>query len=123
MTVNEAIARAARCVGGSISRDELSLWLSEIENTVIVEICAVHDGDHNRELMTGDDDGDRILTAPEPYCRLYVNFLVMKSDLFLRDIPQYVNSATVFAESYKDFADWYNRTYMPMSATAITLGV
>ena len=122
MTVNEAVARAARAVGECISREELCEWLAEIENTVILEICALHDGDYRRELMTGDDDGDRLLNAPEPYSRIYLNYLIMKSDLTLRDIPQYINSASVFAESFRDFADWYNRTYMPLSVAKILIG-
>ncbi len=122
MTVNEAVARATRSIGTSISREELTEWLAEIENTVILEICALHDGDYKRELMTGDDDGERQLNAPEPYSCIYQNYLVMKSDLFLRDIPQYINSAAVFAESYKDFCDWYNRTYMPLQTTALVIG-
>ncbi|MBQ4066301.1 MAG: hypothetical protein IJD22_01530 [Clostridia bacterium] len=43
----------------------------------------------------------------------------MKSDLAFRDVPQYLNSSRVFAEAYNSYADWYNRTYMPLGVREI----
>ncbi len=122
MTFNEVISSAVRAVGDNVSRNELAEWLCEIENTIIFELCATHDGDlRKRAVISKDCEDSYVLTAPDPYSRLYFNYLIMKSDLTLRDISQYINSATVFAESYKDFADWYNRTYMPLGQSAVYL--
>ena len=64
----------------------------------------------------------RSMEVPYGIDVIYLNYLIMKSDLTLRDIPQYINSASVFAESFRDFADWYNRTYMPLSVAKILIG-
>jgi len=115
MTVNEAIAEASAAVGDAVSREELLRWLCEIENAVVTEIAATHEMDvSDKSLITSDCDGARVLFAADPHSVLYVNYLLMKSDLSFRDIPQYLNSAKVFSESYRSFADWYNRTYMPL---------
>ncbi|MBE6587482.1 MAG: hypothetical protein E7647_03600 [Ruminococcaceae bacterium] len=122
MTVNEAIAAAVRSIGDEVSREELTEWLAQIENTVVCEIAATHEGDtSDKTLITSDGDGNRVLFVPDPYSRLYVNYLIMKCDLSLRDIPQYMNSAAVFSESYKEFADRYNRAYMPLGERAVKL--
>ena len=122
MTFNEAISSAVRAVGDNVTRNDLTEWLCEIENTIIFELCATHDGDlKKRPAITEECEDSYVLTAPEPYSRLYLNYLIMKSDFRLRDITQYINSATAFADAYKDFADWYNRTYMPLGQTAVYL--
>lgn len=113
MTINEAIAEAVSLVGEGIGRDELKGWLCEIECSVIHEIAETHEGG-SCPIITPETEGDHLLFAPDPYSRLYVAYLVMKSDLSFRDTLQYENSASVFAESYRTFADWYNRAYMPL---------
>ncbi len=122
MTVNDAIARASLIVGGSVSREMFSKWLTEIELTVIIEVAITHRGGiYDISDVDPNGDGNRVLWAPEPYSELYVNYLVMKSDLFLRDLDQYVNSSRIFAASYQAFTDWYNRTFMPVGETKIVL--
>ncbi|MBQ9692103.1 MAG: hypothetical protein IJV70_03000 [Clostridia bacterium] len=120
MTVNEAIAAAVHRLGDTVSRDELTEWLSEIENTVVREIGETHFGQMpNTDIIKPDTDGERVLFAPDPHSRLYLSYLLMKADLYLCDTEQYANSAAVFSEAYKSFADWYNRAYMPLGERRI----
>ena len=122
MTINDAVALAAEHTGENIGREKLIFWLSQIENTVVTEIAATHENDtSDKTVITDMTDGDRVLFAPDPYSVLYVNYLIMKTDLALRDSAQYQNSSHAFAVSYADFADWYNRTYMPYSESRIKL--
>lgn len=122
MTVNEAIALAVQAVGELVPRENLVNWLWEIENTVISEIAQTHKGRiWDSTAINKETAGDRELFAPDPFSRLYTAYLVMKSDLFLRDISGYINSVSVFSEAYTSFSDWYNRTYMPLNNTKITV--
>ena len=122
MTVNEAVARALENSGADVSRHQLCAWLGEIENTVVQEIAKVHEGmPYDETVITADTDGERVLFAPDPYSALYINYLLMKTDLYLRDTAQYVTSSHVFSVSYGDFADWYNRAYMPYEGAEIRL--
>lgn len=120
MTVNEAIAAACGAVGEAVSREALWRWLFEIETTVTEEIAKSHIGEY--PPLSFDDffsDGERQLFANEPYSALYIHYLIMKSDDVLCDTERYLNSAARFSASYAAFADWYNRTYMPLSPTKI----
>lgn len=122
MTVNEAVAKTVSAVGENIPRELLLDWLGEIENTLIKEIAETHEGmNYDRTLIDADTDGDRILFAPDPFGVLYVHYLMMKWDDSLYDTEQYMNSAARFSASYKSFADWYNRTYMPLNPSDIKL--
>lgn len=120
MTVNEAIVSAGAVCKDAVSREELITWLSEVENTVIEEIAKTHEGKaYDDSVITLDGEGDRVLFVPDPYSQLYVHYLIMKSDDILCDTERYVNSASRFSSSYSSFADWYNRTYMPLGANRI----
>ncbi len=120
MTINEAVAKVSALIGESLSRNTIIEWISEIENTVINEIAATHEGmEYNTEIITPETDGDRVLFVPDPYSVLYVNYLIMKCDDILYDIDRYMTSAARFSASYSSFADWYNRTFMPLDYTNI----
>lgn len=122
MTINEAVAKVSASIGESLSRNTLVGWLSEIENTVINEIAATHEGmEYTREIVTAETDGDRELFVPDPYSVLYLHYLIMKCDDSMYDTERYMNSAARFNASYSSFADWYNRTYMPYSQASISV--
>lgn len=122
MTVNEAIARCDEMTGDSDGREAKLRWLSDIEHMLYEEIISTHEGARDQEEWKpiSADDGERELLARDPYGELYVFYLMMRLHLLLQDMNQYNNAAALFAAAYTSFADWYNRTHMPLSAGDIT---
>ena len=121
MTVNEALARANECMGDTVPRDRLLIWLWEIEDTVRREIELTHSGSSSgtgADIMT---DGDKALTVPDPQSELYILYLQMKNDMYLRDTERYMNSAALFAAAYSSYADFCNRERTPLGASKIKL--
>ena len=123
MTVNEAIARCDEMMGDSCGREVKLRWLSDVESMVYQEIIRTHEGAYEWAAWKpfGADDGERELFAQDPYGELYVFYLMMRSNLLLQDMNQYNNAAALFESSYTSYADWYNRTHMPLSVGDIVL--
>ena len=123
MTVNEAIARCDEMIGDNCGREAKLRWLSDVESMLYQEIICTHEGFYERKNWRPfcADDGERELLAQDPYGELYVFYLMMRSHLLLQDMNQYNNAAALFASSYTSFADWYNRTHMPLSVGDIIL--
>lgn len=122
MKINEALAKAMQALDSPIEEKELFAWLCDIENIIILEIVNTHEGFNGAYgLLDADSSMEKELFVPEPYSELYVNYLLMKADLWLRDTARYINSASVFASSYTAFVDWYNREHMPLQKSRIVL--
>lgn len=122
MTVNEAITKAGDIIGEGADRQRMTAWLKEIEETVLSETMRCHEGGTGEKKdALNCDDGDRELFVPDPYSKLYVLYIIMQNDLYLRDSEQYMNSASVFASAYAAFCDKYNREHMPLSVSAVRL--
>ncbi len=122
MTVNEALGKASDIIGEISDRTRFTEWLSEIENTVCSEIALTHEGANpDLSLITSETDGNRELFVPDPSSSLYVLYLIMKNDLYLRDTEQYANSKAAFEAAYAAFADKYNREHMPGRGCGICL--
>lgn len=62
------------------------------------------------------------LLAPRTYCDVYPNYLMMKIDLYNREIGNYNNSRILFNEAMGKLERFMNRAYMPCAgATHISL--
>jgi len=122
MTVNEAIARCDEMTGDGSGREAKLRWLSDIESMIYEEIVRTHEGapDRSEWKPIAEEDGERELFAQDPYGELYVFYLMMRFHLLLQDMSQYNNAAALFAAAYTTFADWYNRTHIPLSQGSIT---
>lgn len=113
MKASEAIMLFTKYAGVPVD-DELKYeWLQNVEDIIYNEIILTHSSPCVKPAPLSE--GDRELTAPEPYSELYVHYLCMQNDLFLRDHHSYANSSLAFAMSYASYADWYNRVNMPLS--------
>lgn len=122
MTINEALGRVADIMGESGDRVRFTEWLAEIENTVCSEVAMTHAGDMpDMSPITAETGGERVLFVPDPDSRLYVLYLIMKNDFYLRDTEQYTNSAAAFEAAYDAFANKYNREHMPRGGSEICL--
>lgn len=111
MTYDKAISRGYSALSGEVGREELAVWLSEIEDTVRAELLNSHEGGENLP------DGE--LFIRDPYSEIYILYFIMKNDARLADTARYLNSASVFGTAYSSFADRYNREHMPKGALKI----
>ena len=120
MTINNYLSRCSALLGDTVGEETLLSWLAEIENTVIREIKETHFAGESYDSPCAENGGrEAALTVVDPYSSLYIDYAVMKNDLFLRDIQRYMNSASVFHNSYSAYADYVNRTNMPLGEKKI----
>ncbi len=113
MKVSEAIALADKYAGEPIDSELKYVWLSQIEDMIYSEIVMAHEDPPEKPLPVLS--GDRELICPEPYSVLYIHYINMQNDLYLRDTQNYANSASAFAAAYSSYADMYNRSHAPVS--------
>ena len=116
MTAREVVEAFRDASRVPISEDTLAAWINELEGNIYYYIIRTHEGGEeavlpNITLSSGYDD---TLFAPEPFSKVYSDYLALKRDLSYGDIKKYNISSEMFSASYGDFADWYNRTHPPM---------
>lgn len=95
-------------------------WLSELDGKVHLEILKTHEGDVPE--FSGYDyetDLDTQLLIPSPFASgVYTRYLEMMIDQEYKEIDRYNQSAALYNSAYLEFANWYNRTHMPLSSGA-----
>jgi len=122
MTAREVIRSFREAYPSSLGEDTLVLWISELEGMILSEIVMTHEGGEAGAsapaviTLTSGADGE--LTAKEPYARVYFDYLRMRCDEAHADSARYSDSSALFASSYADFADSYNRNHMPRTRAA-----
>lgn len=92
-------------------------WLNSLETMIYKEIILTHEGNENIKFSgyTDGTDGDTVLIVPEPYSKLYKEYLEAQIDYKNQEIDRYNNSMAMFNFSYQEFANYWNRTHMPIS--------
>ena len=114
MTASEAVKRSVALYPECGERDELTVWLSELETRIYVELY----GGRSAPAITAET----VLSAPDAYAELYPLYLVMKTDLVNADIERYNNSAALFENAYAEFANYVTRVSESSEITYYTLG-
>lgn len=97
-------------------------WLNEIETKVYNEIIKTHEGADDISFIgyTTSDTETELLVA-DGYAGLYIDYLFTKIDYYNSDIDKFTNSAMMFTSSFEDYANYYNRTHMPLQNNKITI--
>lgn len=120
MTINEAIDLLDVLKANKYTDDQKRGWLSELDGQIYKEIIQTHAPDeHTPESFAGYDagtDGTTELLVPSPYSDLYMHYLSMKVDLYNTEIVNYNNDKDLFNGAYDSYAQYYNRTHMPIQA-------
>lgn len=114
MTIGEAIQRSDALHPNGFDQATKIGWLSDLDGRIYEEIIKTHEG--GAEAFSGytaADPSTRLL-APEPFSALYIPYLIMQVDYYNAEITRYNNSSVVYNLAYQDFANWYNRTHMPL---------
>ena len=151
MTIDEAIERCDRMKPNAYSRADKIRWLSELDGRVLRDIVQTHEwkqpGTGETDTVVGETPQDKgtegghkpgeagiwfigydentpggtALLAPSPYEDIYINYLFMQIDFNNADFTRYNNSAAMFQAVYSDFADAYNRAYIPLQKHSIRI--
>jgi hypothetical protein len=116
MTLMAAMHRADALKPNSYSNEEKIKWLSILDGLIKTKIIDTHEGGEDVVFNGYEDDSDLTteLLVPAPYDDIYIHWLTMQIDLTNGEYARYNNSAMVYNNSYHEFADYYNRTHMPL---------
>lgn len=114
MTISDVInIVSALRKGNKYSEKEIIGWLSEIDGIIKSETINTHVGAENIEFKgyTAETEPDTVLLAADPYCDLYIYYVLAKIDFFSNDMTRYNNDMVLFNDAKRRFTDWYNRTH------------
>ena len=114
MTIAEAIAQAKALKKHAYEDETVLKWLNEIEGRIKKEVIDTHD-DGDDVVFTGYTDATATteLIAPDPYSKLYIDYIMAQVDYYNADINRYNNGVVVFTNDYNAFCRYYNSEHMP----------
>lgn len=114
MTVGKLISTIIELRGLQYDTDLMAGWINEIEGQVVETVLNTSEG-HDAEFkpIDYDIDSERVLSAPDRFCDLYVNYLLAKIDFHNQETERYNNDVIMFNSSYAAYAAWHTRTHMP----------
>lgn len=116
MTISTLYAKVKKNTHTDLDRSEFTNLLNRIEGIIYNEIILTHENPDNIDFNGYDDntDGDTVLIAPDTFAQLYFHYIGMNIDILTGEIERQANSASQFSAAYQSFADWYNRTHLPL---------
>ena len=62
---------------------------------------------------------DAVLLVPEPYSMLYLYYLTAQIDFLNGELARYNNSMVMYNTALSTYADYVNRTRMPLQRAAV----
>ena len=116
MTIMEALYRIDEVKPNSYSQAEKIKWLSSLDGTIKSEIIDTHEGGE-KVVFNGYNENtplDTPLLVPAPYDDIYLRWLEMQIDYANGEYGKYNNSMMVYNTAYTSYANYYNRTHMPI---------
>ena len=118
MTLQEALDLTDEMKPNMMSRKSKVKFVEELEQLIFSEILLKHE--HSEEYDTKPeyneetDEGTELL-VPDPYSMVYVYWLMSKIDMQNQEDARYNIDRAQFDTAYLTMADWWNRTYTPIS--------
>ena len=116
MTIRQAITRIDALIPNTYSDADKIAWLSNVDRTVSkttmetqADAYSVMCEDYSDESM------DTELLVPAPYDDLYLRWLEAQIHYYNGESAAYNAAITLYNTTYNSFANWYNRTHMPLS--------
>ena len=113
MKIREVLTQVDDLYANAFSEEDKLQWLQQIEEKIYKELVLTH---HEPVEMTEFDDDDNELIAPAPYDSLYINYIIANINKYNNETVRYNNAMIIFNQEYQEFANWYNRTKMPLSS-------
>ena len=117
MTIIEAISKIDALNPNAYTQSEKIGWLSTLDGIIKRQIIDTHEGGDSVvfNVYNNETPLDTELIAKEPYSDMYIDWLESKIGYYDGEIAKYNNSLTKFSDTYRDYQNDYNRTYMPQS--------
>lgn len=116
MTIMDALYRIDEVKPNSYSQSEKIKWLSSLDGVVKREVIDTHEGGEGVVFngYTEEVDLQTVLLVPAPYDDIYLRWLETQIDYANGEYGKYNNSITMYNNVYTAFANYYNRTHMPI---------
>ena len=117
MTIIEAISKIDALKPNAYTQSEKIGWLSTLDGIIKRQVIDTHEGGDSVVFNGYNTETplDTELIAKEPYSDMYIDWLESKIGYYDGEIAKYNNSLTKFSDTYRDYQNDYNRTYMPKS--------
>lgn len=118
MTIAEAINKIDSIKPNNYSLPEKISWLSNLDGKIKIDIIDTHEG-HEKVSFSGyneDVNMETVLLVPAPFDNIYLRWLEAQIDYANSEYTKYNNSITMYNTEYDEFAKYYTRNNMPLSA-------
>lgn len=118
MKVREVISEVRAFNTGKYEDKALMRWLGRLEARIYTEVIGVHEGYEEKE-PTDCTDPDAELFCPDEYGDMYRHYLDSMIYASNGEGERAQNSAVLFNSIWSDYANWYNREYLPLRGEKI----
>ena len=115
MTIMDVINRIDNLKPNRYDQSEKIKWLSTLDDRIMNDIIATHDGSEGIEHNGYTDETSLTteLLVHSPYDEMYLYWLEAQIDYWNGEYAKYNNSIDMFNTAYTAFANHYNRNHMP----------
>lgn len=122
MTIMEAISRIDENKPNSLPLGEKIRLLSVLDGLIKSEIIDTHERcqkpscskDIEFKGYSEESDLSTVMLVPTPYDDVYIRWLETQIDNANGEYQKYNNSVQIYNTAFKAFANYYNRTHMPI---------
>ncbi len=116
MTIMDALYRIDELKPNSYTQTEKIKWLSSLDGVIKREIIDTHEGGEDVVFNGYGEEADLTteLLVPAPYDDIYLRWLESQIDYSNGEYRKYNNSIAMYNTVYTAFANYYNRTHMPI---------
>lgn len=115
MTIKELVAQIQSQKPNTLTLDDYVAWLSDLDGQIKAEVIDTHEGGDTFWMPYTPDDITAELLAKPPYDQMYYYYLESKIDYANAEYQKFNNSSAMFAQSYQEFRNAYNRTHLPIA--------
>ena len=120
MKLQEVLKRCDRLKPNQFEAAFKTEWVNELEGRVVDEVLRRSLDFQNYVFYPYTDGEDSELIVPDPYSRIYLDWLFCQIDYYNQELERYNNSAAMFNAGYAEFQAYFRRTHMPIQRAQVT---
>lgn len=119
MTIQEVIKRIKHDEPNFAPETEIIDWLSVLDQQVWREIILTHEGKPEGTDFKGYNEGtdqqtELLIPAPDD-AEIYLNYVEANIHKLNGEMGKYNQSVVMYNSAYNNYANYYNRTHMPIA--------